>query len=312
VRTRTIFVQLIVWAAALALLNVAIARLTANSLPRQVLRAIARSANVTDLFVGNSVMVAALDRAAFEAARPGTRALNIAVGSTSPVEHDLFVRRALRLAPRRVYYAFFDSQLTRPLPSRWKDLSGTRAMVYYVDRERAIRLMGRDGPPAWQVRLTSWLPMVVERATLWAVVERTRRRLAGFGAAAQEVGRFGRTADFAGLEDDPDVFRQYCADVVAHRTPLLTAVQDLFESVRHAGAELIVIEAPMTSSHRRRFYDTPEWEAYRAHVRSETERFGGRFVDASDWMSDAAFEDAVHLSTEGAAAFTTKLGRATE
>jgi len=276
-----------VWAGALGLLNVAIVRLTANSLPRQVLRRIAESANVTDLFVGNSVMVAALDRAAFEAARPGTRALNVAVGSTSPVEHDLFVHRALRLAPQRVYYAFFDSQLTRPVPSRWRDLSGTRAMVYYVDRERAIRLM--------------------ERATLWAAVERARRRLAGFGAPPQEVGRFGRTADFAGLEDDPDVFRQYCADVVAHRTPLLAAVRDLFETVRDARAELIVIEAPMTSSHRRRFYDTPEWEAYRAYVRSETERFGGRFVDASDWMVDAAFEDAVHLSAAGATTFTTRL-----
>lgn len=306
-RIRAIFVQLIVWAGALALLNVAIARLTANSLPRQVLRAIAESAKVTDLFVGNSVMVAALDRAAFEAARPGTRALNVAVGSTSPVEHDLFVHRALRLAPQRVYYAFFDSQLTRPVPSRWKDLSGTRAMVYYVDRERAIRLMGRDGPPAWQLRLTSWLPMVVERATLWAAVERVRRKLAAFGAPPQAVGRFGRTADFAGLEDDPDVFRQYCADVVAHRTPLLMAVRDLFETVRDAHAELILIEAPMTSRHRRRFYDTPEWEAYRTYVRSESERFGGRFVDASDWMADAAFEDAVHLSAAGAATFTTRL-----
>jgi len=180
-------------------------------------------------------------------------------------------------------------------------------MVYYVDRERAIRLMGRDGPSAWQVRLTSWLPMVVERATLWAAVERARRKLAGFGAPPPEIGRFGRTADFAGLEDDPDVFRQYCADVVAHRAPLLAAVRDLFETVRDARAELIVIEAPMTSSHRRRFYDTPEWEAYRAYVRSETERFGGRFVDASDWMVDAAFEDAVHLSAAGATTFTTRL-----
>ena len=38
-RIRAIFVQLMVWAGALGLLNVAIVRLTANSLPRQVLRA---------------------------------------------------------------------------------------------------------------------------------------------------------------------------------------------------------------------------------------------------------------------------------
>src|SRR5207253_911644 len=132
--------------------------------------------------------------------------------------------------------------------------------------------------------------------TICSSIERARRKLSGVGAPPPEIGRSGRTADFAGLEDDPDVFRQCCVDVVAHRAPLLAAVRDLFETVRDARAELIVIEAPMTSSHRRRFYDTPEWEAYRAYVRSETERFGGRFVDASDWMVDAAFEDAVHLS----------------
>jgi hypothetical protein len=308
-RTRFIYVQLAAWAAAVALLNIAIATLAANSLPRQLLRAIAQSSHVTDLFAGNSVMVAAIDAAAFEQARPGTRALNVALGSTSPVEHALFVHRALELHPQRVYYGFFDSQLTRAAPSRWRDLTGTRAMVYYVDRERAIQLMGADGPPAWQVRLTSLLPMAVERATLWAGVERTRRKLAAFGATPQAAGRFGRAADFSALEGDPDLFRRYCADVVARRTPLLPAVRDLFDAVRSAGAALIVIEAPMPASHRRRFYDTSEWYAYRAYLESEIERYGGRFVDASGWMADDQFEDVVHVKPQAAAAFSARLAR---
>jgi hypothetical protein len=306
-RARTFLAQATLWIVAVAAINVLIARLTVNALPRQVVRAIDHASHVTDVVAGNSVMVAAIDAATFESFRPGSRVLNVALGSTSPIEHDLLVRRAMRLAPARVVYGFFDTQLTRPVPNRLSDLKGTRAMIFYVDREQAIRLLADDGPPAWQIRAASLVPMFVERAALWGTVERLRRSLASIGSPPQATGRFGRTADFAGLEDDPRVFRDYCAGVVANRTPLLPAVVDLLDAVRAGRAQPIVVFAPMTSRHRRTYYDIPEWRAYLDYVRAQIATRGAAYVDASAWIPDEEFEDAVHVSARGALNFTRRL-----
>jgi hypothetical protein len=304
---RTLLAQVAVWIVATVAMNVVIARLTVNALPRQIVRAIDRAQHVTDLVAGNSVMVAAIDASTFESTRPESRVLNVALGSTSPIEHDLFVRRALRLSPERVVYGFFDTQLTRPMPNRLTDLKGTRAMVFYVDRERAIRLLAGDGPPAWQIRAASLVPMFVERAALWGTVERVRRSLASIGSPSEATGRFGRIADFAGIEDDPVVFREYCAGVVARRTPLLPAVVDLLDAIRTAHATPILLFAPMTAHHRLTYYAMPEWRAYLDYVRAELAKRGATYVDASAWIPDEEFEDAVHVSARGAVDFTRRL-----
>jgi len=309
-RPRSFLAQIGVWVVALAAINVLIARLTVNALPRQIVRAIDRADRVTDVVAGNSVMVAAIDAAAFASATPNRRVLDVALGSTSPIEHDLLVRRAMRLAPERVIYGFFDTQVTRPMPNGLTDLKGTRAMVFYVDREQAIRLLAGDGPPAWQMRAASLVPMFVERAALWGTVERLRRSLAAIGSPPQTAGRFGRTADFAGLEDDPAAFRAYCASAVANGTPLLRAVSDMLDAIRGGRAQPIAVLAPMTARHRRTYYDTPEWRAYLAHVRAELAIGGATYIDASSWIADADFEDAVHVGARGAVTFTRRLAAA--
>jgi hypothetical protein len=306
-RGRTLAAQLVVWIGAIVALNVLIARLTVNALPRQLVRAIDGATHVTDLVAGNSLMAAAVDARELERLQPGSRVLNVALGSSSPVEHDLLIRRAMRLTPERVLYGFFDTQLTRPMPNRLSDLTGTRAMIFYVDREEAIRLLGSDGPPAWQIRLASLVPMYVERATLWGVVERMRRSLASIGSPRQATGRFGRIADFADLEDDPQAFRDHCTAVVARRLPLLPAVDDMFETVRRGHAQALVVLAPMTSRHRRSYYEMSEWSAYVGYLRVELAARGATYVDASAWIPDEEFEDAVHVSERGALEFTRRL-----
>jgi hypothetical protein len=309
---RSFLIQAATLALALVALNIAIARLSVNSVPRQLLRAIAASPPVSVIFAGNSLIAAGIDTPTYEQASGGGRALNIALGSSSPIEHDLLLRRALRLRPGRVVYGFFNAQLTRPAENTWTDLFGNRAMVFYVEPATAIRLIaGGDRWRALQFRLLAHVPMFVERAAIWARVEKWRRRMSDVGVPATQAARFGQVGDFANIEPlDPAAFRQYCASAVAGHAPLLPAVADMLEQSRQNGAAVVVVEMPQPARLRARFYETAEWTAYREHLVNQVQRLGATYVDASDWMADDAFEDGIHLSVAGARAFSMRLATA--
>jgi len=311
---RAFVVQLALTIALVVILNVAIARLAVNSVPRRLLRAIAVSPPVSAVFVGNSLVVAAIDANAFEQAQaPATtaegRTLNIGMGSSSPIEHDLLLRRALGLRPRRVIYGFFDTQLTERIENRWSDLFGNRAMVFYVDPSIGLRYIAPDSPwRALQFRLLGRIPMFVERASIWARVERGRRRLRDFGIQPRQSARFGQVGDFGEIEPlDAAAFRRHCAAAIAQRAPLVPPMIDMLEQAQHVGADTLVVEMPQTSRHRAQYYDTPEWADYREYVAAEVRRYGASYLQASDWMADGAFEDEIHLSPAGARAFSARL-----
>src|SRR5262245_53336645 len=69
------------------------------------------------LFLGNSLVEAGCDPAAFREAWPvgqsAPKPVNIALGATSPVEHYLILKHALDrpIHPRFLVYGFFDDQL---------------------------------------------------------------------------------------------------------------------------------------------------------------------------------------------------------
>jgi len=307
---RALLTQLAVLTGIVTAINLALTLLTGGAMPRQVVRAIEASPLVSTVFAGNSLIAAGADTTAYEAGGGG-RAINVGLGSTSPIEHDLLVRRALRLQPRRVYYGFLNLQLTRLPASTWHDLIGNRAMVFYVDPRIGLGFIAPDQPlRALHLRAVAMLPMVVERASLWVRVERLRARLRGIGVPPERVARFGRVADFEAFESlDPPSFRHATATMVATRAPLVPPVLDMLEQVRQSGAEVIVVEMPRTSRDRARFYDTPEWQAYRRYVAGELRRYGATYVVASDWMEDDAFEDGLHLKPADAQAFTARLAR---
>jgi hypothetical protein len=309
-----LFGQLAVCAVALVALNAGVASMSRDAPPRRLVREIDGSPPVTDLFVGHSLMEAGADVAAFESARPGSRGLNVALGSTQAVEHDLLMRRAMWLKPARVYYGFSDTQLTDPLTGGWGDLIVNRAMSYYVDRETAIGFYAPDDPAAaWQIRVVSWIPILVERSALWARVERLRRQLAGIGMPARGKTRFGRAEDFAQLEARYEAdFAGRCRAAVGRKAELIPPVKDMLEQARENGAKMQVVEMPITSGHRRRFYETPEWAAYREHLAGLIRRAGGEYVVASDWVGDDGFDDVLHLNDRGAAEFSRRLAAVSE
>jgi hypothetical protein len=308
---RAFVLQVALSTALVVMLNVAIARLTVNSIPRQLLRTIAASPPVSGVFVGNSLVAAAVDSSVYDRSRPSGEGptLNIAMGSSSPIEHDLLLRRALRLRPRHMIYGFFDTQLTGRIENRWSDLLGNRAMVFYVDPSIALRFIAPDSRwRALEFRLLGLVPMFVERAAIWARVERGRRRLRDLGVPPRLVARFGQVGDFRDIEPlDPVAFRRYCASAIAERAPLLPPVIDMLEQVRQTGADTLVVEMPQAARHRAEYYDTREWAAYREYLASEVRGYGASYLRASDWMGDGAFEDEIHLSPAGARAFSARL-----
>jgi hypothetical protein len=306
---RALVVQVLLWIALVVVLNVAIALLTRNSIPRQLLHAIAASPPVDTVLVGNSLVAAGIDAAVYEKSRGEGPVLNLGLGSSSPIEHDLLLRRALVLQPRRVVYGFFDAELTAPPDVGWSDLFGNRAASFYVEPETAARFIAPDS--RWrrlQFHVLRHVPMFVERAAIWARVEQWRRALRDTGVPPHAVGRFGQIADFAGLEGlTPEAFRRYCASAVAERAHLTAPIVDMLAQAREHGATTLIVEMPQPTRHRARYYGTPEWAAYRRHVSDEVQRLGAVYLSASDWMGDDAFEDGLHLSVAGSRAFTARL-----
>lgn len=124
-------------------------------------------------------------------------------------------------------------------------------MSYYVDRETAIGIIAPHDPVrTWAIRLTSRVPLIVERAALWGNVERLRRTLAGFGRPLQATNRFGRVEDFVLLEQTEEAFRRPCREPVERSSRLIAPAVDLLERGRDAGAKVwaLRIGSTMTDS----------------------------------------------------------------
>lgn len=304
-----LIMQLALWAVCLAGLNVAVQWLARSSVPRELIRSVDQSPPITDLLVGNSLMAAGFEAQVFEQARPGRRALNIGLGFSSPVEHDILLRHALRLGPNRVYYGFFDLQLFEPVRGGWEDLVGNCAMAYYMDLDTAIRFYAPDNPlRAIQMRVVAQMPALVERYTIWARVEKMRRRLGEIGLVSQVTNRFGRAEDFRLLEpSDTTEFRQKCRVIVIDRERFVPPMVDMLSLLRDRGISSIVVEMPMTSKHRHLFYDNPEWTRLRTYVEEEVRREGGAYLVASNWIGDDGFADHLHLNAQGTAEFSRRL-----
>src|SRR6266496_2686868 len=166
----------------LAIYNVAIHVSAGKSQRRHLLERIEAMAPSTDcIFLGNSLVEAGCDVGAFKAAWPASETriepINLALGATSPVEHCLILRRALRQPQHLNYlvYGFFDDQLTSPVSGDWSDLVGNRALSYYFPAEAGALYAPGSWFKPWQLRVTGSIPMLAERSSLWGKVELLRR-----------------------------------------------------------------------------------------------------------------------------------------
>jgi hypothetical protein len=307
---RRLVIQILPAIAVLVAANAGVWVLARNSIPRQVLRHGEQSQPATDLFLGNSLMAAGLDEAAFRLVKPG-RPLNMAIGDTDTVQHYLIYRQQNKHRTAAVYYGFFDTQLTDLPEGGWNTLKGNRAMAYYVDPETAIGFYYADSVmKAFTHRLVARVPMLVERFLIWGRVERLRRFLGEIGMPKKDTNRFGRAEDFSLLEANTQEFAQRCNRMVVDQVPLARSVAAIFRLAKERTSQRIyVVEMPMPEGHRNVFYNKPEWRVYRAHLVKLVREAGGVYVPAADWIGKGGFRDNLHLNEVGARSFSSRLGQ---
>jgi hypothetical protein len=323
--TRRLLLQICMAATVLAGANVLIARMAKNSMPRQVIRAIDANPQATVLATGNSLMAAGFNPDEFlqswesnpAPARPATvMPLNIALGASGTVEQLLLLRRAFSRDSdvNMVLYGFFDLQLTEKPTGGWSDLVGNRAMAYYVEPYFAADMYAPGSRlQSLQVGLISHVPMLVERLTLWANVEKTRRRIGEIGMPREKTNEFGRAGDFTAMEfADTGLFESLCTQFVKQHLPFTPSVESMIDQAQQHHAKFVFIEMPMPTRHRTRFYQSRAWDAYRSHtIALATERHC-LFIDASKWVEEGGFADALHLAPGGAIVFSKRLANETK
>jgi len=301
--------------------NVAIRVTARNSQRHHMLAVLDQLPPSTDcIFLGNSLVEAGCDVAAFNTAWPGTNSgqsimpANLALGATTPVEHCVILKRALNkpLPLKFLIYGFFDDQLNVPPKGNWSDLVGNRAFSYYFPKEAASLYAPGSRLKKWELMITGHIPMLAERSSLWGKVESIRRSFEQIGMPRQKVNRFGRVEDFAALESkDVESFIDRCNAVVHENRGFSLAVRQIIDLAHERGAAVILVEMPMPSRHRKIFYSTAAWADLRSHLQLLANEEKAIYLPASDWVQDdQKFEDATHLNEEGARYFSAQLAAA--
>ncbi len=293
--------------------NLTIAYLTRNSVPRRLMRQARESESSVLLALGNSLIAAGFDEAAFDAAAGLSSprgAANLGIGASVPVEHLLLLRYALAqgMRPRLVVYGFYDFQLTVPTTFATSDLIGNNAMLYYLEPLYARRFYMLSRHDAFEFRAMYLYPMLADRGAIWAKVEILRRALAQQGMPPERTNRFGRASDFSQFEsNNADDFRHQCE--ASMNLPLVPAVGELVRQSNEAGATVALVAMPMRQAHRNLSYGTRCWSEYVKRIGSLLEPYSATFINASDWVhDDSLFDDAIHLSPAGADQFSRRLG----
>jgi hypothetical protein len=303
-------IQFLLMGSVAVAINMATVRLVSNSVPRQLIRKAKDASQATDVLLGNSLIAAGIDEAAFTRVLPNRKPLNLGLGATSPIEH-LLVYSSLAVADGTVlYYGYYDNQLTAAPNLEWRELVGNRAIVFHHNPEIAQPFFtSRSYLDGWMFRILSKIPCFVDKQAYWGKVEQARRYVGDLGMPSKATNQFGRVEDFSLLEQDPEAFRAECRAFVETSSELTPAVAQFFARAKSLGTKAIAIEMPMTSDHRRKYYQTPEYLAYRDRIRLLLNEYDTQLLVASDWMEDKHFNDHVHLSSEGASSFSTRLAQ---
>ena len=317
VRTRLFLAAAILLFLLLAL-NILIHRTARTSLRHQMLTRLESIPADTDcIFLGNSLVEAGCDVPAFLEAWPDStgapKAVNLALGATSPVEHYLILKKAFEkpLKVKYLIYGFFDDQLNAAADGNWSDLVGNRAFSYYFPRDAAELYAPGSAMKRWQLELTARIPMLSERSSLWGKVEKLRRKFEDVGVPPQKSNRFGRVADFAALEAvDVPSFNRRCSAVVTNRQGFSPALQRIINLAHEHGVQVILLEMPMPSRHRTVFYSSPAWTHLQTYLQSLAAQQKAVYLAANDWVTDDAnFEDVTHLNEQGAKVFSAQLAQ---
>jgi hypothetical protein len=263
---------------------------------------------------------AGCDLAAFQqnwpadSSKTGFRAFNVALGATSPVEHYLILKKALRqdLHIKYIVYGFFDDELTAPVSGDWSNLVGNRALSYYFPDDAAELYAPGSMLKKLELRVASHLPMFSERSSLWGKIESLREKFGEIGMPPVKRNRFGVVRNFEALEaGDAATFTRRCLKGLDRKEGFSVPVQRMLQLAREHGATFVFVEMPMPSRHRNLFYSSDAWLKLRQRLQSLASDNSAAYISASDWVqNDAEFEDVTHLNEAGAKDFSAQLAEA--
>ena len=298
-------------AALLIAFNLFVQHVARNSVPRRMVRQIDATRGITHLALGNSLIAAGFDAPVFDAsmAPEPVVAFNGGLGASGTVEHLMLLQRALRDAStvKVVIYGFYDFQLTDAPSATLTDFFGNRAVAFYLNPGLALRSYEMSPRDRLEFNLLRHVPMVVERAGIWANVERMRREMGEIGMPPEETNRFGRVADFSLLEArSPAEFLSQCE--LGQKAGLSQPVLEIIADAHARGAQVVIVEMPVHPYHRSHFYALGAWEKYRDHLLKLVEAQNATYLNAADWIDGASeFADHLHLTPAGAQDFSRQL-----
>ncbi len=310
---RAFLLQLAAFAAVFAVENVVVMRFVHNSQPHRILRAIDKDPDLPSantLAVGDSTFYDGFDVDAFQQTRSnaefGGRPWSIALWQTTPLEHLILLRRALKRVEHLdlVIYAAMDMRLTERRDDRFFEWHGNQTMSYFTDVDLGYQLQVQTENDLFLMKLFSLIPMVAERSQIHNRVNYSRVALKNLG---MPIGRHIRI--WENTLDSPERFkRRLVADRADHFWP---PVSELFRTAKERGARVLVVNVPVMKIHRDRFYSTPEWAAYHAKLKKRLADNGVDYLDASDWIADDCFQDEIHLmeGERGARQFSSRLAK---
>jgi len=318
--TRRFFACIALALGVVAAFNVFLA-LKVDSVPKAILRKAQAAPQIGVLFLGNSLMESGMNTGQFAAAwtKPenSPTAFNAGLGSSSPVEHYVLAHQILMRHDKVRYlvYGFFDFQLTQQGSATWGDLVGNRSMAYSMEPVTAADLYS-PGSTAQRYRfqLLGAVPMLRDHSQIWKYVELLRRTLGEIGLSKAKMNEFGRVADFQEIAaPNSSQFAREAEREIAQNTPLIPAIKKLEQLAREHNAQLIIVEMPMTPSHREQYYSTEAWRKYRNYLQEQFQAGGVSYIQASDWAPDETdFSDGLHLNPTGANLFSKKLAQIIE
>ena len=294
--------------------NTVVGSLTQHSVSRRILADAKSAGSPQTIALGNSLVRSGFNAEEFAAAQqsPGAQSagLNMAMGASTPAEHLLLLRAALRAddGARLLLYGFYDFQLTDPVSFTFGDMIGNHDLLYYNEPEFARRYYSMSRCDAGGFEIARRFPLLVERGAIWAKVERLRRAISRQGMPSQATNQFGRAADFTLLEaSSQDEFAKHCER--ASQDQLNAPVLEIIREAEDRKLHVVFVLMPLPPRHVQTFYDRREWDEYQRHLHELLAKQNVAVLDASRWFSDAdRFGDALHLNEEGAKEFSKRLG----
>ncbi len=304
----------LVCALVLACANAMIARLMQHTVSRRILADARNSGAAQTIALGNSLVRSGFSAQEFAAVQqssgPQSAALNMAMGASTPAEHLLLLRAALRTDDhaRALLYGFYDFQLTDPVLFTFRDMIGNHDLLYFDEPEFARRYYSMSRYDAAGFEIARHFPLLAERGAVWAKVEQLRRSISQQGMPKQATNQFGRVADFTLLEaDSQDEFVKHCQR--ASNEQLNAPVSEIIREAQERQLRVVFVLMPLPPKHVQTFYETRAWQEYQCHLRELLAKRNVAVVDASRWFPDAnKFGDALHLNEEGAKEFSQRLG----